>query len=84
MKKGQSKRTNLELRRAIADRLKNLRSEHDLSQEEVIDPTRLNLSQYEALLRTPSLDSLYILCEFYHITLREFFDVDSFDCPPKK
>ena len=82
MKKGQPKRTNLEIRRIIADRLRELRSGQ--SQEKVIEPTKLNLSQYEALLRTPSLGSIYILCEYFGITLREFFDVEGFDIPSKK
>ena len=82
VKKGQPKRTNLEIRRVIADRLKKLRTGQ--SQEKVIEPTKLNLSQYEALLRTPSLDSIYILCEYFGITLREFFDVEDFDIPSKK
>ena len=80
--KGQPQRTNLEIRRIIADRLKKLRAGQ--SQEKVIEPTKLNLSQYEALLRTPSLDSIYILCEYFGITLREFFDVEDFDIPSKK
>ncbi|WP_462353906.1 helix-turn-helix domain-containing protein [Alistipes timonensis] len=82
MKKGQPKRTNFEIRRIIAKRLKDLRASRP--QEQVIDPTGLNLSQYEAMLRTPSLDSIFILCEFFGITLREFFDVEGFDIPTKK
>lgn len=66
----------------VTDRLKKLRAGQ--SQEKVIEPTKLNLSQYEALLRTPSLDSIYILCEYFSITLREFFDVEGFDIPSKK
>lgn len=82
MKKGQPKRTNFEIRRIIAKRLKDLRASRP--QEQVIDPTGLNLSQYEAMLRTPSLDSIFILCEYFGITLREFFDVEGFDMPSKK
>lgn len=82
MKKGQPKRTNLEIRRVIAGRLKTLRASPP--QEQVIEPTKLNLSQYEAMLRTPSLDSIFILCEYFGITLREFFDVDEFDMPSKQ
>lgn len=82
MKKGQPKRTNFEIRRVIAKRLKDLRASRP--QEQVIDPTGLNLSQYEAMLRTPSLDSIFILCEYFGITLREFFDVEGFDMPSKK
>ena len=82
VKKGQPKRTNMEIRRIIADRLRDLRAGQ--SQEKVIEPTKLNLSQYEAHLRTPSLDSIFILCEYFGITLREFFDVEDFDIPSKK
>lgn len=72
----------MEIRRVISNRLKELRARRP--QEEVIEPTRLNLSQYEAMLRTPSLDSIYILCEYFGITLREFFDVEDFDFPARK
>lgn len=82
MKKGQPKRTNFEIRRGIAKRLKDLRASRP--QEQVIDPTGLNLSQYEAMLRTPSLDSIFILCEYFGITLREFFDVEGFDMPSRE
>lgn len=72
----------MEIRRVISNRLKELRARRP--QEEVIEPTRLNLSQYEAMLRTPSLDSIFILCEYFGITLREFFDVEDFDFPARK
>ena len=74
MEKGKPKRTDIELKKRIIERLKELRSERNYSQEYVIEHTRLNLSQYEAGIRLPSLDSLVILCKFYGITLKKFFE----------
>nr|WP_296115960.1 hypothetical protein [Alistipes sp. CHKCI003] len=34
----------------------------------------MNLSQYKAGIRLPSLDSLVILCKLYGITLKKFFE----------
>jgi len=74
MKKGQPKQTDDELLRLVVERMKELRYERGYSQEYVIERTKLNLSQYEAKIHVPSLDSLSRLCQFYNITLDEFFD----------
>ncbi len=73
MKKGQPKQTDDELLRLVVERMKELRYERGYSQEYVIERTKLNLSQYEAKIHVPSLDSLSRLCKFYNITLDEFF-----------
>ena len=73
MGKEQHKRADDELMKLIIGRLKELRSELNYSQEYVIEHTKLNISQYEANIYSPSLTSLSILCKFYHITLSEFF-----------
>ena len=74
MEKGKPKRTDIELKKRIIERLKELRSERNYSQEYVIEHTRENLSQYKAGIRLPSLDSLVILCKLYGITLKKFFE----------
>lgn len=79
MEKGKPKRTDIELKKRIIERLKELRSERNYTQEYVIEHTRLNLSQYEAGIRLPSLDSLVILCKLYGITLKKF--LESVDYP---
>ena len=73
MEKGQPRRTDEKLAQLIVGRMKELRSERGYSQEYVVERTKLNLSQYEAGINSPSLDSLAILCKFYNITLDEFF-----------
>lgn len=82
MKKGQPKRTDDRLMRLTLERMKELRAERGFSQEYVVERTKLNLSQYEAGINSPSLDSLSILCKFYGITLAEFFDPLNY--PPKE
>ena len=74
MEKGKPKRTVIELKTRFIERLKELRAERNHSQEYVIKHTRLNLPQYEAGIRLPSLDSLVILCKLYGITLKKFFE----------
>ncbi|WP_443606329.1 hypothetical protein, partial [Alistipes finegoldii] len=39
--------------------------------------------RYEAGRKIPNIMSIRKICELYNITIREFFDIDSFDYPPK-
>lgn len=57
----------------VAGRMRQLRDEHNYTQEYLIDHTRLDIAHYEAGQSFPSLFSISILCKFYNITLDEFF-----------
>ena len=82
VKKGQQKRTDEKLLQLVVERMKELRLACGYSQEYVIEHTKLNLSQYEAKIHLPSLDSLSILCKFYGISIGEFFAPMNY--PPKE
>lgn len=68
------KRTNDFLTKSVARRLKTLRAQRGFSQEFVNENTGLNLPRIEAGTTTLSLVSLALLCEFYDISLHDFFD----------
>lgn len=65
----------------IAERIKQLRDEYGHTQEFLIDKVKLDINRYEIFDRIPTLMSLRKICEFYDITLAEFFSL--FDYPPK-
>ena len=53
--------------------MKELRSIYGISQEELIDHTGLDIFHFENGSKQPTTVSLSILCEFYKITLGDFF-----------
>lgn len=73
-----------ELAKRLVERIKELRKLNKVAQETAIDHTHSDIYRYEAGRKIPTLISIRKICEFYNISIREFFDVDSFDYPPKK
>lgn len=82
MKKGETQVRDEILMDLIIHRMKELRSERGFTQEYVVENTGLNISQYEAKRNYPSLLSLSKLCNFYNITLSDFFS--TLEYPRKK
>lgn len=82
MKLSKSKRTDEKLSELIIIRMKELRAVHGISQEDLIEHTGLDIFHFENGSKKPTTVSLSILCEFYNITLGEFFAPLNY--PPKK
>ena len=76
-----SKYIDLTLAEMIAERIKQLRDEYGHTQEFLIDKVKLDINRYEIFDRIPTLMSLRKICEFYDITLAEFFGDMAY--PPK-
>ena len=57
----------------LVQRIKDLRNEHGHPQEYLIDRLHLAVHSYETGNRIPTLMSILKICEFYNITLAEFF-----------
>lgn len=66
----------------IAQRIKDLRKEHGHTQEYLIEQVHLSINSYEVGQKVPTLMSILKICEFYEISLSEFFA--PIDYPPKK
>lgn len=66
----------------IVLRIKELRSTHGHTQEELKEGTGLNIPNMEAGDNFPNLTSISIICTFYNISLTEFFAPMNY--PPKK
>lgn len=82
MKPKNAKRTDKFLTDLIARRLKEIRNLHGHSQEYVIEKTGLDIGHFENGSYVPSVVSLSIFCQFYNISLGEFFAPLNY--PPKK
>lgn len=64
---------NQEFVTRVGQRIKELRKEHNHTQEYLIENVRLSINSYEAGTKIPTLMSIFKICEFYDITLGEFF-----------
>ena len=82
MKKIGKKYLDPVLAEMIAQRIQQLRDEYGHTQEFLIDRVKLDINRYEICDRLPTLMSLRKICEFYDITLSDFFL--SMNYPPKK
>lgn len=79
-----SRYKDTELAKKLVDRIRELRRISKAAQETAIDHTHSDVYRYEAGRKVPTLMSIRKICEFYNITIREFFDIDSFDYPPRQ
>lgn len=71
------KHANDKLLRSIGRRLKQLREEKGLTQEVVTDRTKVNVGLYEVGTTNMTIVVLTVLCNFYDVSLKEFFrDMD--------
>lgn len=67
-------RRNDILAKRVADRLKTLRHERNLTQENVRFDLEINIGRIEACQHIVSLPTLAYLCDYYKISLKDFFD----------
>jgi hypothetical protein len=68
----------------LTERMRQLRNTSSITQEDLIDSTHLDISRHESGTSVPTIPSILKLCKVYGITLREFFDTETFDYPPKE
>ena len=61
------------LLRKIADRIKNLREARDMSQEKVYNELDIHIGRIETGRVNISVSTLSKLCEYFGLTLTEFF-----------
>jgi len=73
-----------ELAKRLVERIRELRRNSNIAQETAIDQSHSDVYRYEAGKKIPNIMSIRKICEFYNISIREFFDVDDFDYPEKK
>lgn len=73
---------NEEFVEKLAQRIRELRKTHKQTQEDLIEHLHLSINSYETGSKVPTLMSILKICEFYNITLGEFFA--PLDYPPKE
>lgn len=66
-------RRNEKVLREVAERLRDLRNKKGLSQDIVYIDTDVNVKRIEVGSINISLTTLVILCNYYGVTLEEFF-----------
>lgn len=74
-------RRDEELFKMVIQRIKDLREEHQYTQEYINNLTGLDIPHLETGRDFPSLTTIAILCKFYNITIVEFFA--PIEYPPK-
>lgn len=67
-------RRNDELVAQVVNRLKAIRRERGLTQENVRFDTDLNIGRIESGRHSISLTTLGDLCDYYGVSLKDFFD----------
>ena len=65
---------NQKLLNKVVLRIKELRAEKGLSQEQVYNDTNVNMGRLESEKVNITVSTLHILCEYFGITLSEFFE----------
>jgi DNA-binding Xre family transcriptional regulator len=70
--------TNSFLLKAIADRLKEIRNNRSLSQEDVYNDTGIHVARIEVAKANITVSTLEALCRYYDISLKFFFDSINF------
>jgi len=67
------KRKSEELLRKIALRIKELREEKGLTQENFYNDTGIHIGRIETLKRNISITTIEDVCKYFNISLSEFF-----------
>lgn len=65
--------TNPILTGLIADRLKEIREQHNDTKEFVLHETGLGISDYERKAKVPTIESIAKFCKLYNMSLEDFF-----------
>ena len=68
----------------LSQRIREVRNTHAQTQENLIDNVHLGINKYEVGREVPTVMSILKICMHYKISVREFFDVELFDYPPKE
>jgi transcriptional regulator with XRE-family HTH domain len=58
---------------SVAGRLKEVREQKDLTQEIVVYDTGINIGRIESGHRDISLTTIKTLCDYYEISVKDFF-----------
>lgn len=68
-----SQRNNKELQLLIAQKLKRLREEKGVSQQQVYNDTDVHIGRLETAKNNATVNTIAILCSYFDITLADFF-----------
>lgn len=63
----------------LSKRIKGLRKEKGVTQEDALNDTGIQFSRIEQAKRDIQVSTLQKICEYFEITLGEFFDDEKFN-----
>lgn len=68
-----AQRNNKQLQLLLAQRLKQLRKEKGISQQQVYNDTDVHVGRLETGKMNATINTIAILCDYYHLSLADFF-----------
>ena len=69
-----ARRRDEELLRQIKDKFREIRKSRALTQDAVREDTNVDIAHFETKGTNLTITTIAILCGYYEITLKEFFD----------
>lgn len=67
------KARNIKLLKKVAVRIKELRKEHNVTQEVFLYDTSIDIGRIESVRRDISLTTIDRICKYFNISISEFF-----------
>ncbi|WP_418164282.1 helix-turn-helix domain-containing protein, partial [Alistipes finegoldii] len=68
----------------VACRMREIREQHNHTQEFLTENAHLHLSHYEHGRKLPTLGTIIKFCKYYNLSLKEFFGEMTYPKEPKK
>ena len=68
-----AQRNNHQLQQQLAQKLKGLRKQKGVSQQQVYNDTDVHIGRLETGKMNATINTIAILCEYFGLTLAEFF-----------
>ncbi len=69
------KHLDKELLKKVSLRIKQLREEKNITQEVFYNDTGIHIGRIEACKRNPSISTIKRICDYFEITLEDFFSI---------
>ena len=67
------KRRNDKLLKKVAERIKELRAKHEVTQEVFYNDTGINIGRIERAKRDIGITTIELICDYFNISIQEFF-----------
>ena len=76
-----AQRNNEHIQLQLAEKLRQLRKEKGVSQQQVYNDTDIHIGRLETGKMNATINTIYLLCQYFNLTLKEFF-AEGFEAEP--